>query len=62
MGQASTQNTTGTWDGIFSGPNGEDISGIVFVQGTGPVGIDVASGTVLTKSTVRETGVFNAQR
>ncbi len=58
----STQSQTGTWDGLFAGPNGEEISGFVFVEGTGPIGIDVGTGTVLTEETIRETGVFTATR
>jgi hypothetical protein len=43
---------TGNWAGIFAGPNGQEIAGIVILEGT--VTADDASGTY------RETGVFTA--
>ena len=45
-----TELTTGNWQGIFAGPNGEEIAGMVVVEGT------VASGA--DDDEVRETGVF----
>ncbi|EBA07718.1 hypothetical protein [Sagittula stellata] len=60
----NTQSTTGNWAGLFAGPNGEEVAGIVFVEGTGPVGIDTSTGSpiILTHNQVRETGVFQAKR
>jgi hypothetical protein len=45
-----TQITSGDWAGVFAGPNGEEIAGIVVLEGR--TGTDPNSGTV------RETGVF----
>lgn len=55
----STQ--SGTWSGLFAGPNGEEVVGIVVVEGQGPVGIDPATGEFLTEE-VREAGGFIATR
>ncbi|MBY6164019.1 hypothetical protein KUV73_24265 [Mameliella alba] len=52
---------TGSWSGLFAGPNGEEVVGIVVVEGTGPVGIDPGTGDVITMP-VRETGGFIATR
>jgi hypothetical protein len=46
--------TEGDWAGVFAGPNGEEVAGIVILTGT--VSPDPDSGTV------RETGVFIAIR
>ncbi len=60
----STVISEGNWDGVFAGPNGEEISGIVFIEGTGPVGIDVSTGSniILYDSDIREVGAFTATR
>ncbi|SMX38707.1 hypothetical protein [Maliponia aquimaris] len=52
---------TGSWAGLFAGPNGEEVVGIVVVEGDGPVGIDPVSGDYLLQQ-VRETGGFIATR
>lgn len=52
---------TGSWAGLFAGPNGEEVVGIVVVEGDGPVGIDPTSGDYLLQQ-VRETGGFIATR
>lgn len=52
---------TGQWGGLFAGPNGEEVAGIVIVEGDGPVGIDPGTGEYVTKP-VRETGGFIAKR
>ncbi|WP_421905469.1 hypothetical protein [Mameliella sp.] len=52
---------TGTWSGLFAGPDGEEVVGIVVVEGQGPVGIDPATGEFLTED-IRETGGFIATR
>ncbi|MBP0483581.1 hypothetical protein [Sagittula salina] len=57
-----TQTASGTWEGLFAGPNGEEVAGIVFVEGVGAVGVDAGTGLILTSPTVRETGVFQARR
>lgn len=44
------QITSGDWAGVFAGPNGEEIAGIVVLEGT--------TGTATGSGTVRETGVF----
>lgn len=44
------QISSGSWSGVFAGPNGEEIAGIVVLEGR--TGTDPNSGTV------RETGVF----
>ncbi len=46
--------TTGDWAGVFAGPDGKEVAGIVILTGT--TGSDPDSGTV------RETGVFIAIR
>lgn len=52
---------TGSWSGLFAGPNGEEVVGIVVVEGQGPVGIDPANGEFITQE-VREVGGFIATR
>ncbi len=52
---------SGTWEGLFAGPNGEEVVGIVVVEGEGPVGIDPATGDYISIS-VRETGGFVTER
>lgn len=52
---------SGTWQGLFAGPNGEEVAGIVVVSGSGPVGIDPATGDFIEVQ-VRETGGFIATR
>ncbi len=52
---------TGSWSGLFAGPNGEEVVGIVVVEGQGPVGIDPATGDFITQD-VREVGGFIATR
>ncbi len=52
---------TGSWSGLFSGPDGKEVVGIVVVEGEGPVGIDPATGDFILQST-RETGGFIATR
>ncbi|MBO9465600.1 hypothetical protein J7443_10210 [Tropicibacter sp. R15_0] len=52
---------TGNWEGMFAGPNGEEVAGIVIVEGDGPVGIDPDTGAYVEVS-VRETGGFVATR
>jgi hypothetical protein len=47
VGPADTGGT-GQWSSVFAGPNGEQIAGIVVIEGTMPV----------TEDPVRETGVF----
>ncbi len=49
-----TQLQQGYWKAMFGGPNGEEIAGIVLLEGTTPVGDDDVP--------VRETGVFIAVR
>jgi hypothetical protein len=46
---------------LFAGPNGEEVAGIVVVSGTGPIGIDPATGDLIEVQ-VRETGGFIATR
>jgi hypothetical protein len=52
---------TGSWSGLFAGPNGEEVAGIVVVEGDGPVGIDPATGEYILQQ-IRETGGFIATR
>lgn len=52
---------SGSWQGLFAGPNGEEVAGIVVVSGTGPIGIDPATGDLIEVQ-VRETGGFIATR
>lgn len=52
---------SGTWEGLFTGPNGEEVAGIVVMEGEGPVGIDPATGDYILLD-VRETGGFIATR
>lgn len=52
---------TGNWSGLFSGPGGKEVVGIVVVEGDGPVGIDPQTGDYILMST-RETGGFIATR
>ena len=52
---------TGNWEGLFAGPNGEEVAGIIVVEGDGPVGIDPATGDYIVRE-VRETGGFVATR
>lgn len=52
---------TGTWEGLFAGPNGEEVAGFVFVEGQGPVGIDPATGDY-EQVEVREVGTFIGTR
>lgn len=58
---AGEEKQTGSWAGLFAGPNGEEVVGIVVVEGDGPVGIDPTSGEFLLQQ-VRETGGFIATR
>lgn len=59
--RAGENGQTGSWSGLFAGPNGEEVAGIVVVEGDGPVGIDPATGEFILQST-RETGGFIATR
>ncbi|WP_323766824.1 hypothetical protein [Antarctobacter sp.] len=52
---------SGSWSGLFAGPNGEEVVGIVVVEGQGPVGIDPGTGEFITQE-VREVGGFIATR
>lgn len=52
---------SGSWQGLFAGPNGEEVAGIVVVSGTGPIGIDPDTGD-FEEVQVRETGGFIANR
>lgn len=52
---------TGSWSGLFAGPNGEEVVGVVVVEGQGPVGIDPGTGEFITQD-VREVGGFIATR
>ncbi|WP_136439622.1 hypothetical protein [Pacificoceanicola onchidii] len=52
---------TGTWEGLFAGPNGEEVAGIVVVEGLGPIGIDPDTGEYIEVD-VREVGGFVATR
>ena len=52
---------SGTWEALFTGPNGEEVAGIVVMEGEGPVGIDPATGEYILMD-VRETGGFIATR
>ncbi|MGP6086736.1 hypothetical protein [Antarctobacter jejuensis] len=52
---------TGSWSGLFAGPDGKEVVGIVVVEGDGPVGIDPATGDYILQET-RETGGFIATR
>lgn len=54
-------NATGSWQGLFAGPNGEEVAGIVVVSGTGPIGIDPSTGD-FEEVQVREVGGFVATR
>ncbi|MBS0124818.1 hypothetical protein [Thetidibacter halocola] len=56
-----TGSATGDWQGLFTGPNGEEIAGIVVVDGTGPIGVDPGTGDFIEVQT-RETGGFVAAR
>jgi hypothetical protein len=58
---AGEEQQTGSWSGLFAGPNGEEVAGIVVVEGEGPVGIDPATGEYILQQ-VRETGGFIATR
>ncbi|CUH78582.1 hypothetical protein [Tropicibacter naphthalenivorans] len=58
---SGTTTVTGTWDGILTGPNGEEIAGIVVLEGDQPVGIDPVTGGY-TEVEVREAGGFIAAR
>ncbi|WP_425072977.1 hypothetical protein [Sagittula sp. S175] len=60
---SDSETASGTWEGLFTGPDGQEVTGIVFVEGTGPVGIDTINGTrtILTQGQIREVGVFQAQ-
>jgi len=53
-GYDTTQLTSGKWQSIFTGPNGEEIAGFVFLEGNVAAGAD--------DDIVRETGVFIALR
>lgn len=57
----NTATATGNWEGLFTGPNGEEVAGIVFTEGTGPVGIDPDTGEYIEVQ-VRESGGFIAER
>ncbi|KUF09646.1 hypothetical protein [Pseudoponticoccus marisrubri] len=59
--QSNEVKATGTWEGLLAGPNGEEVAGIVVVEGTGPVGIDPATGDLIEVS-VRESGTFVGTR
>lgn len=52
---------SGSWQGLFAGPNGEEVAGIVVVSGSGPIGIDATTGD-FEEVQVRETGGFIASR
>ena len=60
-GGYGTTGATGTWEGLFAGPNGEEVAGIVVIEGTGPIGIDVDTGEYIEVQ-VREVGGFVAER
>ncbi|WP_299922698.1 hypothetical protein [uncultured Pelagimonas sp.] len=57
----TTAGASGSWDGLFAGPNGEEIAGVVVVEGSGPIGIDPDTGSYVEVQ-VRETGGFIATR
>ncbi len=59
--QAGGAKASGNWQGLFAGPNGEEVAGIVVVEGSGPIGIDPDTGEYIEVS-VRETGTFIATR
>ncbi|MFZ7091961.1 hypothetical protein [Primorskyibacter sp. 2E233] len=61
VGGPGTTGATGTWEGLFAGPNGEEVAGIVVIEGTGPIGIDPATGEYIEVQ-VREVGGFVAER
>lgn len=61
QGGYSTTGATGTWEGLFAGPNGEEVAGIVVVEGSGPIGIDPDTGEYIQVE-VREVGGFVATR
>ena len=48
--QGGTAGATGEWRGVFSGPNGEEIAGILVIEGSTPA--------TEPSGTVRETGSF----
>ncbi len=52
---------SGNWQGLFAGPNGEEIAGVVFVEGQGAIGVDPATGDYIQVQ-VRESGAFVAER
>jgi len=57
----------GNWNGLCPGPNGEEIAGIVVVQGPGPIGIYPVTGNYLYTNVaegqeIREVGGFVARR
>lgn len=56
--------TSGNWEAIFTGPNGEEVAGAVFVEGQGAIGISEEDGQtiILTHDTIREVGAFVARR
>lgn len=52
---------TGTWSGLFAGPRGAEVAGIVIVQGDTPIGIDPVTGEYVEVQ-VREVGTFVGTR
>jgi hypothetical protein len=59
--QLGQREMNGSWEGLFAGPNGEEVAGIIVVEGDGPVGIDPTTGDYIVRE-VRETGGFVATR
>ncbi|WGW05434.1 hypothetical protein [Tropicibacter oceani] len=56
-----TTTVAGTWEGLFAGPNGEEVAGIVVMEGSGAIGIDETTGDYVFVQ-VREVGGFVAER
>ncbi|MFW2589923.1 hypothetical protein [Sagittula sp. SSi028] len=62
--EGSRQITSGDWSGVFAGPNGEEVAGVLLVEGQGAVGIDESTGQtiILTADNIQEVGTFVARR
>lgn len=52
---------SGNWSGLFTGPNGEEVAGIVVLEGSGAYAVDETTGEYINADT-RETGAFIAER
>lgn len=52
---------SGTWSGLFAGPQGAEVAGIVVVEGNTPIGIDPVTGEYVEVD-VREVGTFVGTR